>query len=97
MESRKAEDILHEVIVKAIKMNTQTRINKDLDNQVKAVHSATVMSILEPAFDYMVNTGDEGLEKIVEVYKQELKYFHECGLLTHGELEEADAKDNSSS
>jgi len=79
--NKKYQELLNKVISKAILMNTTTEHNEDLDDKVKVVQKATSLSILEPLFDYMEESGNEEVKKLVGRYKSHIKTLKDHGVI----------------
>jgi hypothetical protein len=83
MENKKIDpkEVLLKVIKMAIGLNAVTDVNEDLSAKVKVIQRATSLSILQPAFEFMKETGNEKMEKLVDKYMKDIDYLCEKGII----------------
>ena len=86
------ENILKEMIGKAIAMNMMTEHNDDLEDKIKVLQKATAITILEPAFDYMDETGNDHTRATVKHYKEYLDILKEHKIIETIDDVEAEMK-----
>ena len=75
------EDILKDIIDKAIAMNAITEFDEELEEKFKLIQKATSLTILEPAFDYIEENGDKDMGLLVKNYKKTLEIFEKNGVI----------------
>lgn len=81
MKKKTAKEILVEIIGRANAMTALTEANKDLSEQTKVIQKATALTLIEPAFGFMEESGSKDMKSLVESYKKIIVILQESGVL----------------